>query len=523
MRFERGFVMHVHCTFSSWVLPALALSLLAACGGASSAPAPESAHGGPLTEAARASKTAGAPADPLGPRPEVRTPSPFRPPVPVVYTRPNGTKVWLLERHGLPLVSVQVVVPAGSREDPKDAGGLAWVTANMLDEGAGPRSAIRIAEDVDRLGATLRTGALSDYAFVELTSLKKNLEPALAIFGDVLAKPTFPEAEWKRVHALWQNDLRARSSDPNAVARVVSARKLFPSGHPYAHPVNGTLGSSAKITLPMVKAFHASSWRPERASVVVVGDVTRAEVDAMLDRALGAWKGTGGASAATAATAATPPPPPAFESGPSRVVVVDRPDAPQSVIAIVRPGVAASSPDAAGLVRVNGALGGSFTSRLNQDLREEHGWSYGAHSRLSFSALPGMFSAEAAVHTEHTGEALRAALGDIASLAKSGLTDEELEKTKLLARGDLVEAYEGVSGAAARLGRNAGLGLRETSELDMAVRTYDAKKGDLDALAAKYLDMSHAVVVIVGPKSALEPQLRAAGMTNIETSGPEGE
>lgn len=519
---ERGFGMHASCSHRARALPALALSLLVACGiacGGASKPATESAHGGPITEAARASKVAGASADPLGPRPEVRTPAPFRPPVPVVYTRANGTKVWLLERHGLPLVSVQVVVPAGSREDPKDAGGLAWVTANMLDEGAGTRSAIRIAEDVDRLGATLRTGALPDYAFVELTSLKKNLEPALAIFGDVLAKPTFPDAEWKRVHTLWQNDLRARQSDPNAVARVVSARKLFPSGHPYAHPVNGTLGSSAKITLPMVKAFHASSWRPERASVVVVGDVTRAEVDAMLDRALGAWKGAG----ASTNGPATPPAPPAFEGGPSRVVVVDRPDAPQSVIAIVRPGVAASNPDAAGLVRVNGALGGSFTSRLNQDLREEHGWSYGAHSRLSFSALPGMFSAEAAVHTEHTGEALRAALGDIAALAKSGLTDEELEKTKLLARGDLVEAYEGVSASAARLGRNAGLGLRETSELDMAVRTYDAKKGDLDALAAKYLDMTGAVVVIVGPKSALEPQLRAIGMTNIETSGPEGE
>jgi predicted Zn-dependent peptidase len=384
----------------------------------------------------------------------------------------------------------------------------------MLVEGAGSRGALALARDVDRLGATLHTGAYSDYAFAQLTTLKKNLAPAAAIFGDVVAKPSFPPVEWKRVHTLWTNDLKQRTSEPNAVAGVVVAKQIYGAG-PYGHPNDGTTKTAANVGLEDLKRFYAAAWHPENATCVVVGDVTRAELDPILDRALAAWKR---APVALMKGYATPPPP-----SERRVVVVDRPDAPQSVIAVARPGVAAGSPDTAMLSRVNVPLGGSFTSRLNQDLREEHGWSYGAHSRFSWNLMRGVFVAQAAVQTAHTGEALKAMLDDVARYAKEGPTDDEVEKSRLAVRGDLVEAFETVQGAAHRLARNAGVGLGPGHDAAASARMYAATKPELAKLAAEYVKPDAAVVVIVGPRAKIEPQLRAIGVTDVVTSGPEGE
>jgi zinc protease len=470
---------------------------------------------------------AGGPApDPLGARPGLGDPAPYTPPTATQYKRDGGLTVWLLERHALPIVSIQMVVPAGSAHDPEGKGGLASTTANMLDEGAGTRGALELTRDLDRLGATLETGAYADYGYAQLTVLKKNLGAAASLFGDVVAKPQLSPVEFKRVHDLWTNRLKARQSEPEAVAGVVVTRKVHPASHPYAHPTDGTLGSAAKIALDDVKKFYAARWRPDRATCVVVGDVTRAELDAVLDQALTAWK------APKTPAPADPPTPPAAgavpatgsgEPGARKVIVVDRPDAPQSVIAVAGPGVSAFDEESAVLVRVNAALGGSFTSRLNQDLREEHGWSYGARSRFSYTRMRGTFVAQAAVHTEHTGDALKAMLADVEGMAKGGLTDEEIEKTKKIARADLVEAFETVHAAAARLGRNAGVGHAPDQEASASRVTSRADKATLKRAAATYLDPSRSLVVIVGPRAKIEPQLKAIGIGPIESSGPEGQ
>lgn len=491
------------------------LGALGACGDGAPPPAlPRPVASAPATVPTPTPSASAAP-DPLGGKPALPAPPPYTPPVPVAYERANGMTVWLVERHALPIVSMQIVVPAGASRDPAGKGGLAAVTANMLDEGAGARGALEIARDVDRLGATLHTGAYADYAYAQLTTLKKNLAPAAAILGDVVGKPTFSAVEYKRVKDLWLNELVARQSEPQAVADVVSLRQVF-GEQPYGHPTTGTTKSAAKVTLDDVKAFYAAAWRPERATCVVVGDVTRAELDPLLDGVLSAWKPE--RRPAEIAVSAAPARPAS-----RRVVVVDRPGAPQSVIAVVRTGVAASDADAPALVRVNGALGGSFTSRLNQDLREEHGWSYGARSRFTFTGMPGMFSAYAAVHTEHTGDALKAMLADVKDLADKGLTDEEVHKTALLARAELVESFEGVEAATRRLSRNAGVGLPPDHEARASASLYAATKADLGRLAAKYLDATNAVVVIVGPRAEVARQLEAIGMKALEASGPEGE
>ena len=308
------------------------------------------------------------PPDPLGAKPDPAEPAAFTPPTPTRYARPNGMEVWLLERRGLPIVSMQLVVPAGASHDPEGKGGLAATTADMLDEGAGKRGALELSRDVDRLGATLETGVHADYAFAQLTVLKKNLAPAAEIFADVVTKPQLSAAEFKRVHDLWENALHARQSEPDAVAGVVVARKAYPEGHPYAHPLDGTLASAARVTLADVKKFYGEQWRPDRAKLVVVGDITRAELDAVLDPT---FAGSGWNAPSTPSAWAAPADSMAQGKPSRRVFVVDRPDAPQSVIAVARPGVSASQEDSSVVSRMNTALGGTFTSRLNQDLHEK--------------------------------------------------------------------------------------------------------------------------------------------------------
>lgn len=495
-------------------LPVVLALLLAACGGGDAVrPSPS-----PPAPPPRALPPP-SPPDPLGPRPAVAEQPAFTPPAPITYERAGGTKVWLLERHNLPMVSVQVVVSAGSAQDPEGKEGLAHITGSMLDEGAGKRGALDFAREVDRLGATISTGAGVEYGYARLTVLKKNFGAAAALLGDAVVRPQLSAVEWKRVHDLWQNGLQARQSEPESVASIVVAAKVFPPGDAYGHPSDGTIASAKKVSLADVKKFYGDSWRSDRAAIVVVGDVTRTELDAELDKAFAGWKP---AAAGRVATATVGPVIGAPSRG-RRVYVVDRPDAPQSVIAVARLGVKATDPDSAVLSRVNAALGGSFTSRLNQDLREEHGWTYGARSRFGFTRGRGSFVAQAAVQTEHTGDALQAMIADIEKMQREGLTAEEITKTKSLVRAELVEAYETVEAAVSRLGRNAALDLGADYDAKMSKIAADADKAALEKAATRYLDIREAVVVIVGPRAKLEPQLAAIGITSFEVTGPEGQ
>jgi len=456
------------------------------------------------------------PPDPLGPMPVVATAAAYVPPKPEVFTTKNGVTVWLLERHTLPYVAMTLTVPSGSSSDPKDEGGLTMVTAEMLNEGAGSRGAIELSRAVDALGASLETNANSDESRVSLNVLKKNLAPAFAIFADVVARPRFEPGEWKRLHEIVTNELIERQSDPEEVAKVAVRTTLYGPEHPYGHPVEGTLASAKRWSLADAQRSYALAWRPDRAVLVVVGDVTRAELTGLFETSLGSWH---------AATKAAPPAPiaPAAATGPwPKLVFVDRADAPQSVIAVVRPGIAASDPAAPVVVRANIALGAAFTSRLNQDLREEHGYTYGATSKLGSTRGVGAFVATAAVITEKTTDALKAMLGDVDAFARSGLTDAEVDKTRSQSRAELVETFEGVDRVAAQLALDASLGLGADFEQTSALRKSQATKPELDASVQSHLDPKNALVIVVGPRAKLEGPLRALGYADIQIRDTEG-
>ncbi len=319
------------------------------------------------------------------------------------------------------------------------------------------------------------------------------------IFSDVLTRPRFDAKDWKRVSGLWKNDLAKRAQDPASVARVVMSAALYGPGTPYGHPADG-LASASRVDLPAVKAFYQAHFRPDKATLVVAGDVTQAELAPLLESTLGAWKAP--PSAPQAEPVVT------LRADPPRLVLVDRPDAPQSVIAVVREGVAANDPRAPLLELVNTALGGSFTSRLNQDLREEHGWSYGAGSAFTEMRGQGAFVVRASVVTEATGPALRAMLADLDKMASEGPTDDEVAKVKAQDRADLVEAYESLGSLGHRLGTLAILGLGPGFDAQASRARQEAPKSELDKLAAA-VSPARATIVVVGPSDAVAPQLAA--------------
>jgi zinc protease len=453
--------------------------------------------------------------DPLGPAPQVQAPPSYAPPAPEVFTTKTGLTVWLIERHALPYVAMTLSVPTGSSSDPKGKAGVAFATADMLDEGAGSRGSIELSRAIDALGASLVTGATSDASTVSMSVLKKNLGAAFALFSDVVARPKLDPVEWKRVHELEQNDLVERAADAEEVERVVTRAVLFGPEHPYGHPVDGTMTSSKAIGLEDLTRLYHSAFRPDRAVLAVVGDTTKGELAALLDANLGSWKAP-----------ATPPPAPVAPQAPKgpwpKLVLVDRPDAPQAVVALARPGIAGVDPNAPLLSRANLALGGLFTSRLNQDLREEHGYTYGASSRVAITRGVGGFVSSAAVFTEKAADAIRALVADVGDYARGGMTDDESDKTRKQWRADLVETFEAYDHAAEHLAVDAALGLPADHERTAALATESATRDTLSKLARQYFDPAGAVLVVVGPRAKLQEPLRAIGYDVIEVRDAEG-
>ncbi len=439
--------------------------------------------------------------DALGPRPEPGPPVAFRATQPVVYQTPTGIKVWLVERPQRPMVSLSLSLATGAADDPPGKAGLAHITSSMLDEGAGDRDAIGISTAIEDLGASLSGHVTHDGSRISLTVLKKYLPEAFAIFSDVVARPRFEEKEWQRVSALWQNQLKRRADSPGSVARVVGRALMYGADTPYGHPVGGLLDTAKSMKVEEARAFYKEHWRPDRAMLVVAGAITRSELDALLDKNLSSWSKP---AAAPLAPVGTPAP---LESRP-KLVLVDRADAPQAVITVLLPGVRGASPELPLLELLNTALGGSFTSRLNQNLREDRGWSYGAGSGFTESRGKGVFLARSAVPVKVAAAALREMLREIDKMRDGGLTPQEYQKVRARDLTELIETNETLGHVVSRLTSLAVLGMSPDHDAKASAARQSSKMDQLAALAKEHLDTNTASIVVVGPKDTLLPQLR---------------
>jgi len=450
--------------------------------------------------------SAAPPADPLGPRPIPPPPPAFTPPGPEQFEGPGHSRVWLLERHGLPLVTIVVVVPYGSAAEPAEKAGLSFVTADMLDEGTKDRDALAFSQAIHDLGAKLASSADRDSSIVSLQVLASKLDQGLSLMAEAIARPRHDPKDFTRVKALWTNALKNRAHEPNEVARVVTTAAFYGPKHPYGHPADGTLAAAAHIELGDISRWHQTIWRPETATIVVVGDVHAEALKPLLEKAFASWKPKGGTSPAPSAPAAPAPPKGVL------TYVVDREEAPQVVMSLARSGPTASDPAYPRLEMLNIALGGSFTSRLNQNLREDHGWTYGARSRFNAQRGAGMFVVRAAIRADAISPALHEALAEVGKLQKGGLSPDELEKLRALVDSGALETYSTVHGTAGTLASHAALGLAANQDEKDLESQRSATAHDLAALGQTYLDLDSSIIVLVGPKEAAKKALADNGL-----------
>jgi predicted Zn-dependent peptidase len=425
--------------------------------------------------------------------------------VPPIETRAlsNGVPVWIVQRHEVPLVQVALVVLSGASADPVNKYGVSSMMAAMLDEGAGNRSSLEIADAVDYLGASLGTFSSYDASGVGLGVPVSRLGDALPIMADVALRPTFPERELARLTRERLTALLQARDNPNAIASESFPRLLFGNTARYGIPEVGTPSTIASFTVADLRTFHQAQFRPDRATLLVVGDVQPDAVVPLLETAFGTWTPSGSASAST-------PTPPTPGTRPDRrsVVIVDKPGAAQSEIRIGTIGVARSTEDYFPLVVLNTILGGSFTSRLNQNLREEHGYSYGAGSSFVMRKAPGPFVAGAGVQTDKTSEALTEFFKELNGILQP-IPADELEKAQNFLTYSLPGDFETNSDLMARLQTLLVYDLPKDYYDTYVDRLRAVTSADVERVARKYINPDKLLVVVVGDRKVIEPGIQA--------------
>lgn len=434
-------------------------------------------------------------------------------PTPACFRLANGVEVIAIRRQVAPIVAMNIVLRSGADQDSAAGAGLASLTAEMLDEGAGSRSAIEIAETLERLGADLYLGAGRDGSQLTLQVPTHAFRAALDIVADVVMRPRFAPSDWQRVLHDRLTSLAQRRDQPEAVADLVAALTLFGPDHPYGRPLDGFETTVGRLTLDDVKRFHQAFWRPNNAVISVAGDFDPGTLPAELERALGEWQ------PAPIPPSPEPPPPPAL----ARLVMVDRPGAPQSVVRVIGPGSSRHAPDRPGLAMLNVVLGGSFTSRLNFTLREKKGYTYGAGSSFSSYRRPSSFTARSSVFTQVTAAAVTDFLVEIGRMRTDEIDEQELTKARASLLGRTAESLATSSGTAATF---AEIGLYqlpvdEPSRFFGTVAATDAAA--IKKLAGRYLDPDKLGIVVVGDRATVEPSLRDMGLPAPVMRGPDGE
>jgi predicted Zn-dependent peptidase len=460
------------------------------------------------------------PDNPRDARPAPAPPRPFTPVLPETFTLRSGITVHHWYRPQLPRVELSLLLPVGSSRDPATQAGVAALTAAMIDEGAGERGALEFADALGRLGARIETRVDPEATRLRLATLARNLDGALELLADAVQRPRFDGGEWERVRALHLASLARRSDDPNAVAALAGKRAFFGAQHPYGRPIEGTPATVNAIGLTDVIAFYSATWRPRGATLLVAGDVTRAALEASLARTFDGWRGI------VADPDPFPPaevtPPPLRDELP--VVLVDSPGAVQTVVRFVLPAPSFADPTRPACELLGTILGGTFTSRLNRNLREDKGYTYGARASFQFGVGASWLVAASTVRADATGAALGEFLREFGALASGDVSEAEAVKARASRRLDSVRGQEGLAGLLDRAEELVLHGLPfgfASAELEALAGT---TREELNALAAGLARPERGVLVLVGDAETVLPQLAPLDFARVERwrdAGPE--
>jgi len=429
------------------------------------------------------------------------------------FRLPNGLRVWLMEHHALPLTVLNLVIPAGADADPPGLAGLASLTAEALETGTRSMDLYAIADRLEYAGASMRSRATYDGSTVAVSMLKKYLDPVLEVLSELLTAPVFPAGEVERLKGQRLASLLQMKDRPAAIASRLLTNLLFGSHHPYANEVIGTEAGLQAMTREDAGGFHDVLYRPERSTLIVAGDLTKEECERQCSRYLSGWR---------AGTPAPRPGPPAVRAEQPGIYLVDRPGATQSEIRVGRIALRRNDPDLPAAMVLNRVLGGQFSSRLNQNLRERRGLTYGAWSSFLPLRHPGPLLAGGAFHTGGTGEAVGELRDEIRRMRQDGVTDEELTFARESMAGAFALAFETPAQVAETL-QNIPLYDLPRDYYDTYVdRIRGVSSDDCRRIAEQWLDVDTMTVVIVGDAASVRPQLEHMGLGPVLLCDLEG-
>lgn len=419
----------------------------------------------------------------------------------------NGLDVRIGRMNRLPIVSMTLFMRANEAALQLDSAGLAVLTADALEGGTSRRSGSELAGALERIGARVSASAGWEGTTLGLSCLAERLPEAMAIIAETVLQPAFPEDEVERARDQQLAQIRQRAMDPGALASDSARARYFADGVPYARSVDGTEESVAAVTRDAMRGYVDANYRPEGGGIIVVGDVEPREVLDLVENHFGGWTG----APATVAD---------FEVRPAakdrRIFVVDRPGAVQSEIRVGHVGAARSIPDYYPLSMANMVLGGMFTSRLNLNLRERNGFTYGVRSRFTFRSRPGPFQVATAAGTDVTTAAVREIVTELEGMAQAGPTEEEISAARDYAAGVFGLQLETAGQVANRISQLLVFGLPDDHFDHYRDNVRAVTRDQAAAAAARHIRPAEAQIVVAGDAESVVEGLQGLGLGGVE-------
>lgn len=421
------------------------------------------------------------------------------------FSLANGLPVHLVEKRNLPLLQFILVFDAGSIDDPAEKLGLAAMTAEMMDEGAGERNALELSEEIDFLGITLNAYANREQTGLRLFTPVSRLDKALPLFADVLLRPRFDPVELDRKRTEALVGLTQARDEPDAIAGEAFNQLVFGKNHPYGQTLDGNEASLKSMTVEDLKRFQGEFIRPGNGFLVVVGDISRAELEEKLNPLFTGW--SGGAKRMRKMPAA--PMPDGFQ-----IFLIDKPGAAQSVLRFGHPGLSRNNPDEYAVEVLNTILGGSFTSRLNQNIREQHGYSYGARSRFWQPRAPGYFVAYANVQTDVTAPAISEFLKELNAIRD--VSPEEVEKSRNYLALGFPGEFQRIESIAAKIADGIFYNLPDDYLNRYIDNILAITEQQIETAARNHIQPEKTALIIVGDRAKIEAGIAELNLGEIK-------
>lgn len=423
----------------------------------------------------------------------------------------NGLDLRVARLPRLPVVSVNLFMRAGEGTLPADRAGLAVLTGDALEGGTMRRNGSELADALERIGARLEVGSGWEGTSVTLSCLADHLPEALPLLTETVLEPGFPEDEVERTRSQHLAAIRQRAMDPSGLANDHAASRWYAPEVPYARPVDGTVESVTAVGRDDLLAYAGACYRPGQGGLIVAGDVDADEVERLALEHLGAWTGSPAADVDFAAEPFTRE---------RRIWIVDRPGSVQSEIRVGHVGAARSTEDYFALSIANLVLGGTFTSRLNLNLRERNGFTYGVRSRFTFRNRPGPFYVSTAVGNEVTAAAVGEILKELEALVDEGPAQEEVEAARDFAAGTFGLQLETAGQVATRVTQLVVYGLPDRYYHEYRDNMRAVESDAAAAAARRHIRPSEAQVVLVADAEAVGASLEALGAGPVEVVRP---